>query len=228
MPVFDTPITTDENSLPKVLKQTLPIILYLYNRPDPKLDTTLNEVARENAGKLLIARVDASQNPQVHAQYQRPTLPAIIALKNGETQSTSAPAQPADVKAQAAFLLGQRPKPKPAPETRATDGQPVTVSDSTFTRDVLQSKTPVLVDFWAPWCGPCHMVAPILEQIAQKYAGRLKVAKLNVDENPQSASQYQAHSIPMLVLFKDGRQFNKLVGAHPQPNIERLVESALS
>ena len=92
---------------------------------------------------------------------------------------------------------------------------------------MLHSSLPVLVDFWAPWCGPCHMVAPTLERLAQQYAGKVRIAKLNVDENPLMAQRYQAMSIPMLLLFKGGKQVGKLVGAHPQPNIEQLIRQAL-
>jgi thioredoxin 1 len=226
MPLFDTPITTDNTHLPKILKQSLPVLLYLYNRLDPQLETALKAVAREYAGKLLVARVDINQNPQVHEQYQRPTLPAIIALKNGDIQSSSASAQESDIKAHTDYLLDQGPKPTP-PAAPPETARPVPVTDASFAKDVLQSKLPVLVDFWAPWCGPCHMIAPTIEKMAQKYAGRLKVAKLNVDENPQTAARYQAMSIPMLILFKGGQVINRLVGAQPPHAIESLIQAGL-
>jgi thioredoxin len=92
---------------------------------------------------------------------------------------------------------------------------------------VLRSAEPVLVDFWAPWCGPCRMVAPTLEKLAREYAGRLKIAKLNVDQNPQLAAQYGAHSIPLMVMFKRGLPVNKILGAHPEPSIRSFVEREL-
>jgi thioredoxin 1 len=103
----------------------------------------------------------------------------------------------------------------------------VPVTDATFQTEVLQADLPVLVDFWAPWCGPCHMVAPVLDRLAERYAGRVRIAKLNVDENPMMARQYGASSIPLLVLFKGGQPVGRLVGAHPEPNIERLIQQAL-
>ncbi|MCD6298449.1 MAG: thioredoxin TrxC [Deltaproteobacteria bacterium] len=104
---------------------------------------------------------------------------------------------------------------------------PVDVTDQTFSQEVLSFPGPVLVDCWAPWCGPCRMVAPVLEQLASEYAGRLKIAKLNVDENPATASQYGIQSIPTMLLFKNGNQVNSLVGALPKPEIERHLLTIL-
>jgi thioredoxin 2 len=98
---------------------------------------------------------------------------------------------------------------------------PVDVADRTFRDEVLSFRGIVLVDCWAPWCGPCRMVAPVLDQLASQYAGRIKIAKLNVDENPITSSQYAIQSIPTLLLFKNGQQVNKLVGALPKNEIER-------
>jgi thioredoxin 2 len=104
---------------------------------------------------------------------------------------------------------------------------PVLATDRTFTDVVLSSPNPVVVDCWAPWCGPCRMVAPILDQLASEYAGRVKIAKLNVDENPMTASRYSTQSIPTLLLFKDGNLVDRLVGALPKAEIERHVRALL-
>jgi len=96
-------------------------------------------------------------------------------------------------------------------------------SDAAFEQDVIKSEIPVLVDFWAPWCGPCRMIAPAVEAVAQAYAGKLKVVKLNVDDNPKTAARYGIMGIPTLILFKGGDAKETVVGVVPKAKIEELV-----
>jgi thioredoxin 1 len=101
------------------------------------------------------------------------------------------------------------------------------VTDSSFKVDVLDSEVPVLVDFWAPWCGPCRMVAPVVEEIAAQYEGQLKVVKVNTDENPNIAGQYGIRSIPTLMIFKNGEKVDTVVGAVPKTTLSKAVEQYL-
>ena len=106
--------------------------------------------------------------------------------------------------------------------------KPVNVSDETFEEEVLQSDIPVLVDFWAAWCGPCRMIAPILEEIAEEKAKSLKVAKINVDENMRVAMQLGISSIPTLILYKNGQPVERIIGAQPKQRLLQQIEKHLS
>ncbi len=97
------------------------------------------------------------------------------------------------------------------------------VTEETFKEDVLGSEMPVLVDFWAPWCGPCRMVAPVVDEVAAEYEGKIKVFKLNTDENPKIASEYGIRSIPTLLIFKDGEHVDTVVGAVPKTTLSKRL-----
>jgi thioredoxin 1 len=102
------------------------------------------------------------------------------------------------------------------------------VTDQTFEAEVLKAEGPVLVDFWAPWCGPCRMVAPVLEKVAQQYAGRVSVMKLNVDENPRTAEAYGVRSIPTIALFDQGELVDGVLGAAPQAFFVEMLDKHLA
>ncbi len=101
------------------------------------------------------------------------------------------------------------------------------MNDKNFSLEVLQSNLPVLVDFWATWCGPCKSIAPIIDELAKEYTGKVKVAKLNVDENPATPSQYGVRGIPTLILFKGGKILEQVVGAVPKTRLVSIIEKAL-
>ena len=105
--------------------------------------------------------------------------------------------------------------------------EPIKVTDDAFEKTVLDSSLPVIVDFWAPWCGPCKMVGPILDKIAKEYAGEVIVAKVNTDENPEWAMKYGVQGIPTMLLMFDGKIVNRQVGALPEPMLREVVEQFL-
>jgi thioredoxin 2 len=107
------------------------------------------------------------------------------------------------------------------------DSKPLVITDQTFEREALQARgRPVLVDCWAPWCGPCRMIAPVLDELAAESQGRYRITKLNVDENPQTASRFQIASIPTMLIFKDGKLIDRLIGVQPKQAIAERLQLA--
>ena len=240
--VFDTPLNTTDQSLDRVLAAGLPVAL-LFVDGASSLDDTLNRLARQHAGRALLVKVNARENPASARRYQVHTTPALVTVKSQETVTRAEPVSAAELEQHVAYLLGQGPKPpsKPAPSasytpaagangagTVAGAGVPLNVTDATFEQQVLRSPEPVLIDFWAPWCGPCHMVAPTVEKLARELSGRLRVVKINVDENPRVAGSYGVQSIPTMMIVKHGQVADRWMGAQPEGAIRARVTKALS
>jgi thioredoxin 1 len=100
-------------------------------------------------------------------------------------------------------------------------------TDGNFEPEILKSEIPAVVDFWAPWCGPCQVIAPVIEELAKEYAGKVKVAKMNVDENPATPSRYGIRGIPTVILFKEGQVLDQIVGAVSKSRVEEMIKKAL-
>ncbi len=224
---ISTVIHTNRYSIDRVLNAGLPVLLIFWdseNRTTADVDAILEAAASRAAGKLLIARIDAKEEAEVARRFGVGRLPALIPVQNGAALEVIAPVTAKVVTPWVAHLAegGPRPaasKPQPSVATASTASTgasdvPLVLTDATFAGAV-NAPGPVLVDFWAPWCGPCRMVAPSVERLAREYAGRAVVAKLNVDENPATSQRFRVQGIPTLLIFKEGKVVDQIVGAQP-------------
>lgn len=226
----------DNKQLKNALGQKQPAILYLYDgtqKRDKPLEDAFQREAKRNADNLLVVQVDVAQNPDVHAKYNRLEVPALVTLTRAffgrKTKSEAENIRPADVRAHVGYLLRDEPLPISEEDNGNTPkgkGGAGHVTDKDFRKAVLKSKVPVLVDFWAPWCQPCLAVAPFIDKMAKEYSGRVKVVKLNVDENPVMKHRYQVMSIPTLIMFDGGSPIERRTGANPAV-IKTMIEESL-
>ena len=249
--VFDVPVKTSAQNLERVLMAGLPMLL-VFETPDCEhcraMIPTLEELARAYVGQALIVRVENVKDGALMDRYRVARVPTLVFWKAGrECARIEGAVNIEAVRAHLEYLLERGPEPSPVsgpsgllksqqPAGAATTGDKnghaasgvIVVTDDTFETRVLQSPLPALVDFWAPWCGPCRTVSPLVEEIAREYAGRLRVAKVNTDENPRWAGRLSIMGIPTLILFKRGREADRIVGAAPKSVLTQRVERLLA
>ncbi len=243
--VFDVPVKTSAQNLERVLKAGLPMLL-VFETPDCEhcraMIPTLEELARAYVGQALIVRVENVKDGALMERYRVTRVPTLVFWRAGRERARIEGAVNIEaVRAHLEYLLERGPEPGPVsgpsgllkkePARDATGGGDsgvIVVTDDTFETRVLQSPLPVLVDFWAPWCGPCRTVSPMVEEIAREYAGRLRVAKVNTDENSRWAGRLSIMGIPTLILFKRGREADRIVGAAPKSVLTQRVERLLA
>lgn len=224
MPVFDSPITTDDQHLQRVIGQQLPTLLILHRGDiDKPLQDALRKEAKRHAGDLLVVRVDIAHNPDTLLRYGSPNVPALVTFTaDGTVKSDAESVRPKDVRDHLKHLLHDTPLPK-VKSPSSNPKHPITVTDQTFRDEVLKNKTPVLVDFWATWCGPCLQIAPHIERMARDYGDKVKIAKLDVDQNRVIAERYGIRSIPTMIMFESGQIAERITGANPNA-LKRMVQ----
>ncbi len=203
----------------------------------------MKRLARQDAGQLLVVRVPAKDSPETVRRYQVKQTPAVVAVRDGSELAKAEGIRGSEIESYAAYLLGKGPKPQSTPSagagsqagySRSVSGQgghatqtgaPKVVTDATFDQEVMQSQKAVLVDFWAPWCGPCRMMEPAIEKLAHEMSNRMIVAKINVDENPYIAQRFGIQSIPTMMIVKNGQVVDRWIGALPEAGLRGHLQA---
>jgi thioredoxin 1 len=247
---INRPIHTNERSIDRVLSAGVPVVLVFRDRPCPpcaQLDPLLDQLAADYAGRVLIAKIAVRDDPGLVRRYGVTHLPGLVFIRGGSVVGQSAGAategqlrpwleylvsggtRPALPTGPTIPLGGEAPSSRQAPprqDANAAGGAgnaPRALDDATFEGVVQAASQPVLVDFWAPWCGPCRAVAPAVERLANEFSGRAIVAKLNIDENPRTTQRLGITGIPALYIFKSGQVVERLVGAQPLPALRQAL-----
>jgi thioredoxin 1 len=214
-----------------------PVLLLAWRDSSPRRDAeiALREVADQHSGKLAAYMVDARQDDALADYLGVGKRPVLIAWYAGEVRIRRNRPWKTDVPAIAEDLLAMRTADLPedvaaeedAAENATADDKPVAVTEETFTEKVIQSPVPVIVDFWAEWCGPCKAIAPVLEKLAKEYAGQIRIAKVDVDANQALAGQFGIQSIPTLMFVKNGKIVGQSAGAAPEGALRDVIRQLL-
>ncbi|MBZ0304617.1 MAG: thioredoxin, partial [Anaerolineae bacterium] len=208
-----------------ILESSEPILLVLNHGESLAVEVSRQLEAAERAG-LKVHKINVDTEPVFGEKFQVGKHTVLVGWHNGEVIARRSRPWATDASEIVKSLQALAPDNGLVKETTQTDNQPVKVTDADFVEKVMKSPVPVVVDFWAEWCGPCKMIAPVLDKLALEFSGKVRVAKVNVDENPMLSQQFRIQSIPMLMFVKNG----KIVGQSPgvPPNAEAALRDVFN
>lgn len=231
MTVAEPVVLTTTEELDAQLQGDRPVLMLLWRDRPPQqtVEMALKEVAEKHGQQVQVLKVDAREDPALAERFDLGQAPVLIGWYEGEERLRRAKPWNSDVAFMAQDLLAMAPSPEPAAEDgAAVEDRPIHVTEQTFQEKVINSPLPVLVDFWAEWCGPCKMVAPILERLAREFAGKVRIAKVDVDQNPRLAAQFGVQGIPTLMFVKNGRIVGQSAGAAPEPALRDALNKLIA
>ncbi len=234
---MSTIVSLTDATLDETLNNGKPVVLLLTNGDGLRGDfNAAFKKAADEHSDIVFAKLNPEDNPQAAARFQAGSKPMMVVWHNGEVVARRSRPWGSDI----ALVLDQlkralaeqqstdspiQTEKEETTMTNANNNAPVTVTDDTFQQEVIDysANTPVLVDFWAEWCGPCRMVAPILDKLAQEFGDKVRIAKVNVDENPGLAQYFQIMSIPTMMAIKERTIVYNQPGALPEPALRELI-----
>lgn len=232
--------SVDTQTLETALRSGQPILLWLADGQTMATDMrkALEALITSHQGKIEVLAVNTSREPSIGEKFGVGKHPVLVAWYANEIVLRRNRPWATDVASMADALVQRLPKPsQPTNVEKTIDSPtkekqpvstPVKVTDATFQQEVLESDVPVLVDFWAEWCGPCKMIAPTLEKLAAEYSGKVKIAKVNVDENQGLSGAFKIMSIPTLMFVKGGKIVGQSAGAAPEPALRDVIEQLIA
>jgi thioredoxin 1 len=235
-------LKADTKSVEIALDGSLPVLIWLSPEgysSSSDLRKALEAAATKYKKKLSVFTVDVTENLTLGERFEVGKGPLLVGWYDGEVVKRRNRPWATDVAGIADSLVELLPVNQVVDDDdealtekeskdKIVNNKPVAVTDATFEADVLKSEVPVLVDFWAEWCGPCRMVAPVLEKLAGEYAGKVRIAKVDVDSNPGLSNAFQIRSIPTLMFIKQGKIVGQTAGALPEPALRDAIEQLLA
>ncbi|ABY92763.1 hypothetical protein JCM16816_11820 [Thermoanaerobacter brockii subsp. lactiethylicus] len=218
-------VITLENFEQEVVNSDVPVLIDFWAEwcmPCRMVAPIIDELAKEYEGKIKVGKINVDEENELAMKFRIMSIPTIGLFKNGKMVDK---------------IIGARPKADfvrfiekhlNGGATQSEESDEVEITYDNFEEEVVNSDVPVLIDFWAEWCAPCRLVAPIIDELAKEYKGKIKVGKVNVDEENELAMQFRIMSIPTIGLFKNGKMVDKIIGARPKADFVKFIEKHLN